>query len=629
MNYNQEYIDQFGEEYLLDCLKTKNSNILDDIYNSYSNEFSTNDISDAELLLVKESIDHLIVKKINEDDNFIYSEEFKNYCTFIKIICFNSKFNRILTELFTNPVFLDQKTNNILKDIIISRDKIERIKIHINNVNNYLKQILIKMSNKELITQEELDSICRILARKNTPSDKNYQIVITYILNYMRNYPTLEINLNELAFVSSVLPHLFLERQTPKGFIKKVRIRIGDIVIKNKSRVNAFYSETYNCVVMGKKLAEKCTSLEKGSIYNHRELSNLSDIYSYIFICNHELTHASQNMLAQEKEYSSIGLFYIINRINNDRLGDYRQCNHDSDEIEINADEIGWANTLYILNRYVNEDRELFDICSDNVYACVIRRSISHKKEPNSQAEAIYHGIYDIRQAKESIKNSNDKLFKTYPSLSLIFDRNGETNYKCLCIKGFVDNWDRIDGTSEHSFGNEMGHYIVISEGRKLIDYIKNDNFSYEEILQLLDNLKELLHADAYYLRRLNDIDIEKYNNTKVQFDLENNLNYIYTYFICRNMITINNLRKICDEIKNKYPSISDHKIYYNSWNKEYFDEIMSSTDTLDDSFSEMINSCLNVYKERGDTYLKNLANEIETRIKFTNNTNASIQHRR
>ena len=55
MNYNQEYINQFGEKFLLEYLKSKNLYKLNEIYESYLNQFSSNKISDPFLLLIKSS----------------------------------------------------------------------------------------------------------------------------------------------------------------------------------------------------------------------------------------------------------------------------------------------------------------------------------------------------------------------------------------------------------------------------------------------------------------------------------------------------------------------------------------------------------------------------------------------
>ena len=617
MNYNQEYINQFGEKFLLEYLKSRNSYKLDKIYESYLNQFSSNKISDPYLLLIKESIDHLIVKKINEDKIFINTEEFKNYAKYIKNISNNFSIDGIAIEIFTNPVFLNNYTHNALLSILKPSSKIN-YNSYIDNTNNKLSQIIQKMNKGELITQIELDSICRVFALKNTPSDKNYNIVLTYILHYMKNYPSLKINLNELSFVACTMPNLYSELGLPKGSMKKVRIKIGDIIENNKSIVNAFYNGESNCVQIGKKLAEKCTSLNKESIYIHRDIKNISDLYTFIFVCNHELSHARQNILAKGNEYNSTGLAYIISKINNDRLGDYRNCNHDADEIEINADEQSWQNTGYIFNKFVNEDKELSNICYKNIEACVNRRAFSHKRRSKNQIEPIFHGKYDVEEAKESVKKANASIFNEFPQLKLSFNPNGEINYKCLSIKNFVDNWDRLGGTSEHSFGNEMSHYIIQKEGRKLIDYINNNNYSYDEILQVVNNLNELIHADAYYLRRLKTIDFEQYKETKAQFDIKNKINYIYTFFFIRNIQTLNNLRKICKAIETKYPQI---KAFNSSWNANYYYEIMYSLESFDNYFSQHVDELLEHYKQSNDPYLIKIANDTEQYLSSLNNT--------
>ena len=84
--YNEEYVKNYPEKEYIDVLLNKE--ILDGITYFYTNRYSTDPSFeiDIKFILFKESLDHYIVKKINQDEKFISGELFFKYLKCIENI---------------------------------------------------------------------------------------------------------------------------------------------------------------------------------------------------------------------------------------------------------------------------------------------------------------------------------------------------------------------------------------------------------------------------------------------------------------------------------------------------------------------------------------------------------------
>ena len=622
MNYKQEYIDTFGEN---EILKTMNNyQVLDRVFNSYVNQFDPNKKTTCDDLLMKESIDHFVTKKILEDSTFTQSYVFKNYCKKMNEVCNTFTINNIYVEPLCNNVFKNKMTQSVMRryinfnyDIVKNRDY----------CGQYFESVRYKIEKGERVSQKQLDSLCACVVLNNhCDSDRNKQL-FRYILRDMKKYPELKIKNEELSLVTSMVPQYYGFGITNELY-KETRIKLGDILDSNgNSDVNAFFRGNNKCVYVGKKLAEKCTSLEKGSIYTHRDVRGLSDIYSLIFVICHELSHYRQLNLSQEKKFDSHGYAYSVNKINNNVYNDYKNANHDSDEIEINADELGWRFTGIILSRLTG-DKEFSKICDNNELASCIRRTFSRKKNSTQKYQKeMFYGKYDIEATRDAIRQCPDYVYNSHPQLKIVFKKNGEFNFKCLTENRFVDLGRHAQGNSKGHMGNEIGHYIVSEESDKLIKEINNHAFTHNEMEAIVENLNQLLHADAYYIRDLKKLDLNQYKNTKSQYDLENKLDRIGPFFFFRNVKMYYYLRNVFNAVVKNYPGFDPYYVYHDKWNAGYFIEMLDNANLNTKEAIDYMVKCIDIYEKTNDDVLLYLAGVMKKHVNNYYNSNSDITY--
>ena len=114
-NYNEKYIDDFGQEALRKAFG--NEKTLKTFSDSYLSQYESDSKAPARMIAGKESLDHFVAKRLSSEhpEMFIGSQEFKNYADYIVKIADRKQFKSnsgevvLYPEYFTNPVLKNKE----------------------------------------------------------------------------------------------------------------------------------------------------------------------------------------------------------------------------------------------------------------------------------------------------------------------------------------------------------------------------------------------------------------------------------------------------------------------------------------------------------------------------------------
>ena len=136
--YNDAFIREFDEENYIKCLGT--INYLDMIRNNYNYRYNESyEYFDGTVNLFKESLDHYVLMKMEQDEDFINTVECNNYFSYLKKLSNSNSYdfytNVVLYNVLNNPKFSNYFSKYIGKDgkAFIERNK--RNVLRINDIN--------------------------------------------------------------------------------------------------------------------------------------------------------------------------------------------------------------------------------------------------------------------------------------------------------------------------------------------------------------------------------------------------------------------------------------------------------------------------------------------------------------
>ena len=511
--YNWSYINSLRENYPSDDNYQnilRNPRLLYKLEKEYLAKYSMD--ADVYYLALKESLDHYVAMRIAKDKSFTETEEFKNYAQYLKRIVQQNKENYMQTTLYIEPNinivfnYLDEQTlskiypNNVLKS-------------HKEYNQRIYDRIFRKLEVNAMVTTEELSLVSVYLDNTKDFKSGRYETYINYIFSHLdsiKSTPKLA------SAILSFLPHFYKEET------ENARTFIGR---KNRGTPCGLacsigqYGYTYiNCNVTNSIKLNSFASANKS-----RTLKEY-DIIFLLFAGNHELSH--QRQIAQIKNVKSFeGAAYELKKFLQKVFNDY-QDNHDSDEIEIDADERGWKKTQRFLRKYYKgKDKEkIIEKCVANAKAVNCRRSSSVKINPVTK-KAYRYIDYDIKHLLEAVKTDPESL-KEYPHLAEILTPSGQINVDYL-FKNVI---------TPSPAGREFSNYILnnIPE-QKVIDAIKSGKYTARQVNNLIENFVQVPHYNALTMRDLKKTDLNTFKDTVSRYKIEENgkLNRVYnSYFI-------------------------------------------------------------------------------------------------
>lgn len=548
--YNEDYILIFNAIEYEEALN--NNAKLSKLENAWLNKYtSPNEVKiDVMDVLFKESLDHYVLKMIKHDESFINTKRFINYLNMIIHI-----YNKNKIEFNTNIVFRDQKIKEKIFDKYFNKKTLESYIMQKNSYCDELIERINKINNGAQninIAQEELNYVCEYLAKLRIYGLEENDIVLKYLFGKIK-YSNLKLSFQAQDFILMILPYFYKEN------VNNVRIVLGDTKNGRKIHIGASdgvrklisFEKQYFSNIITNSIADSNTERTKGT-----------DITFFMIVAFHELTHQVQKEKATKKYYDDQGMSYIIKKILNDTFKDYN-INHDTDDIEIDANEKGWHKCCEFYGKYYSgkEKTQLIKNCYINEHTSMIRRLFAYKKDNNDNY--LPHYEYDILNIVQIIKN-NPNYLKNFPMLKCFFNDNGDLDIM------FLTNYD----FTMYETAKEYIEYVFNNgQIKDIIPYIKEKKLTNDQIQKLITNLYQYISNNCIKKEKLNYVinhnSVGEYRNL-VQLDeeLAETLGKMYYSKAQNANVMVDN---IFDEIVHNYPEFEKQIEQFNLLKSKYF----------------------------------------------------------
>ena len=599
-----------------------NPNLLKTAQENYLGQYQPNSKSRADVLSSKDMLDHYIIGQLSGDSarDFVNSEQFRNYASYIvdtarqKVQIINGK--KYYPELSTNPVLKNPRYRRLVISQLQPADQVDRIVRNLGEseamYKSYLKTIEGRLENRALVSQGELNMVGDYLYSGRDFGSGLAKKFACYMFNEARERRDLEPSTQ----IGGALANYFGYKDTLDDRLKDRRI-----IIANNSRydnekqkltpVNIGVSCAEYCVLEQNKINRMSLSSDEGLSKSRRE--TISDLYSLMMVSFHELTHDYQKFMVADGKDNSSAMGHILNQVlrknknqcfplvdkninkvldknGNEVKTDYYRANHDSDEIEIQADEEAWRQCeRFIIEHEVQYNYGKKDKagkmrasdhwlkCDKNEQEVRTRRAFTLKVDENGQEMPYIQ--YDIEQLGKSIKG-DPNIIKQYPQLSEFFDKSG-------FIKPDIFFNKRIASVDMHGhdiitddFGVEIATYALMdsSNVKNILSYIQNpnNNLTEAQVMRCVTNLWNVLHQDALKTRPLRKTNFENYSDTRARGKLTS-VGDLKESYLKQYLHQLFNCTHIAEVLKDKYPQVGaeiehQEQTYFIS----YYDELAS-----------------------------------------------------
>ena len=463
-DYNENYINAFDEKTYMNYLS--NRDLLKHLTESYLKKYDVDSNAEIMDILIKESLDHYVLYKLITDENFINSKEMHNY-----MLHFCTIYTKSSMELNTNIVFRNPEIRKKITDTHLRRYK-DRLTQSSHRDNDQCKTIIDKIQQGMTITQQELDFVCEYIAKYRLPRFNENEILLNFIFGRMKD-TNLRFSYQVQDLILSYIPRFY-------PGLNNVRIVLADTV-QNKKQNGPAFSAGIGEFVFFNKDAFKNVNTHSIDDSNVERLKKGNDISFFTIVAFHELTHQIQRKEAKHKQfYSNSGLSYVVHGILNAELQDYKD-NHDSDSMEIDANEKGWQKSWEFFNKFYSgpDKKKLLDNCSRNIYASRARRDFAYKKEKDGKY--VPYEIYDINNLTNIIIKKPSYI-NQFPILSIFYQPNGYLDPYFMTKQVFDDT-----GTSDEFINFFMKNKGIEALKRNLAQNTRQ--LSSKEVDNLLDNI--------------------------------------------------------------------------------------------------------------------------------------------
>ena len=619
--YKESYINDFEESLYLIYLKDPKK--LNQVKNAYLNQYTNQ--SEADYLAFKESLDHFVKKKLQTDPSFINSQEFINYLNYIlqvsneKRIQLNDH-HYIHPELYTNTIFRDDKLRDIIFKKYLTPEQQKGFERQQIIAKNSIDTIFTKLQKGERVSQDIVNIAGDYIYSSRDVSNQKNEIYAKYIMNKSKDY-----HLKPSPQIIGAMTTVFASNYSLDDEVKDTRFFIAE---KDSGRqVNKAHSHGSRkyCVFQFSE-TDKISLTDEKALFHSRTLKEL-DIYWLMFVSFHELTHQHQKLDAKKGNLTTSGISYTINNVlakymptvyaNNRVYTDY-DTNHDSDEIEMEADEEGWRQTRRFIyenvdreNRYVIDEngkkQDKWFLAHGNERIVQARRVFSVKKNSqvaynernlpeNQKSKGTYYAFYDIQNLQKVVK-ANPQIIKEYPILQRMFDSKGELKALDILKLDIYENSqeDSITRNSVNNAGLELGTYIINHKWNNVLSDIENGKIhSKQEIKQISDSIYHVVHDSVLKVRRFNEIALEEkkegyrsidpkqYEETKSRYDLfdKDNTKALYEYYFKCVVLGTKRFYEYREKIRAKYGiTIDDEFKYYSSYVYELYNQLIDKND--------------------------------------------------
>ena len=584
---------------------------LDEIRIEYLKKYG--DEANAYFLALKESVDHYVAQRIHEDKSYVNTEEFKNYFDYIKKVVRQNAIvhekNKVYLELNTNVVFeyLDEKT----LEKITGKNS---IKDHMDSNYKYIKFIMNKIGQNQSVSNEEIKLLSTYFDNKKDFKNPEFKEMYENFMKYvMENRQKMKSSSQLISSILTFLPSCygngvedvrsFLAKYDPK---QNKNDKVYWAHSKGKYKYTVFEIDRF-----------KDIQLDSNKSLNSSRTFNEKDLMFLLFVQFHELTHQVQNNNVANQKFNINAVPYEIHSLLRDVYDDYNskfygpkdpnnfEGNHDSDEIEIDADQTGWIKLRTFITKFMGRNDEALNLsrmCDKNAKAVNCRRAFSVKENPSDKKK--YRTMdYDMYYLCKAVKK-NPQILNKYHHLKHIVNSDGELDASIL----FEDRITMTDG------GRTISNYILNNVPLQvLIEKINSNMYSTKQINNLLENFVEVPHANALYLRDLENVDLATFEETRSKYYLtEKNLDEVYSKYFYESTHQLLKYSQILEQLRVRFGNeyINSCYKFFIEYYKEMLQEIkcpnLKQIELCMGKFLESKNPILNNVAQSTINYVKN-----------------------
>lgn len=633
--YNQKYIDCFDEEKYKEIIGDKL--LLKEIADMYINQFEKAPY-DATIAF-KESLDHYVLKMIKTVPGFIESNEFLNYVSYLTYIFYNKVTNKDLRlEFNTNVVMSDPLARKVIFYKFNSnvRNTLDEL---IRRNDALIHHIGRKLENRAPLSQEELNLVGDYLYNKRDLESPLYTKFVDYLLNEIKVDTAIKFSPQIGAAYMSYLPKFYGSGvENSRVIYSNGYACLGDYIIptlldaiveKEKDfdksdktlRNLGLYSYSDKYVSISDEYFDLDLTSEKGLDLSRTTKNR--DLYWLAMVVFHELTHQYQSGLITSEEFNSSGFAYIIKCLIHNRK-DYSD-NHDSYEMEIEADEVAWEKMYWFISKHIDSisiGKSLqLRKCMKNKSAVYSRRTFLTKKDGEFDIDYFQA---DLNRIKSNLKNPKfreffNKMYEMCPMMRRVFHSDGRINSKLLLDENITSK--NSTGTDNIIMGTEVAKSIFVEGFKQLKRYIIENDVSKEQVSTLLLNIYNTYHLDKMFVRELSRVDFNQFVDTRHNYDLSK-IRDKYFYKFREVAYLIYRERAIVYIIKKKYPNYDLSDCYDPKYATYNFDDMFNFLYQASNgvvTFDEL-SDVIDFYERSGDEVLVGLASKLRRFLTYSDN---------
>lgn len=533
------------------------------IRNGYLEQYADHSRTTAEALYTKDGLDHYVLEQLSSKSaaDFVKSPIFDNYSRYIYSLARNNtrtiNGRKFYPEFSTNPVLRNPQFRELILSNIGFGDQADNVKRAVNaRSQEYLRAISYidsRIEKRANISQDELDAMGDYLYSSRQFDSRAATNYACYLFNEGRKRKDLKASTE----MCGALTNYFAHEDSRDPRLHDTRVYIANFVTYDSSKQRL--RPTNRGVSAGDVIAlgqDHVTSIDLSldeGLQRSRQ-SAYTDLYSLMMVTYHELTHSYQALQMKDGKKNSSAMSMVLNKVLQrnqsecfpivdanlrtirDRKGDvlttnYYNANHDSDEIEIEADEESWNQCRKFIRRHEkqyhanNPDSEEYKTAAEHWTRCIRnarevagRRSFALKVD--EEGVEMPYIQYDIEQLTKSIQQ-NPELLQAYPQLADYFDKSGNIRPE-IFFNGEIAGSDFHTFTSStDNFGVEVATYALLSgrTTKALAEYVNDPshNISQEQVKTCLINLWNTLHQPAIKTRALKGLNFDNYVDTKTR----------------------------------------------------------------------------------------------------------------
>lgn len=568
--YNNDFINEFdlsNYDTFLSNLDKLNIMLLNYNYR-YDPKYS---VFDGRLNLIKESLDHYVLKKMSEDSNFINTNECNNYFSYLKKLSNYNSYeyhsNVVLRNVLNNSEFIKYKEKYIGNNNGKFNEKIR-------NNNKKINEIMNKINNNQEVSQDELDLICGVV------SDYRYDCkvlrsVVKYIFNnLLKQDSKLKCSPQVLCAILTCVPYM-------SDKIKKNGFNPANVRIYASNRMNGkdflgvgmSLGNSKSIIMSGKKFSNiSFKSINAVDNTYLKDVDKYNDFSMLMIVLFHEITHQYQGYMAKlkiedgnyNKDFITDGYPYAVSKILNLNLHDYGE-NHDNDDMEIHATKVGWEMCADFYLKMI-DDKTLKDAlvskCNRNMNATSSRYAFAAKRD--EFGNVIDKAKYDNDNLIKIMSDfrTRDEWFKRAPHLKQVFTKDGKFNLGVLFIHNF--GYNQSGAALLENMINTKGIDNVI------LRYINSNGYKEDKIRDASDNI---YLGIRYATKKLSSIEYYTRFGFNDEFKVNKDLIEVANKVIEEQKNTIINGKRILNNVLNcyDYDKLIDNMI---NVSKSYYDNI-------------------------------------------------------